>query len=86
MNELTNHIDIILSILVPLGGFLIFLTRHFWKKEQCFIRMRDAIDRLTDEQNNHKESKSRITTIESDIAEIKIYLRQLLQKNDIPYD
>jgi hypothetical protein len=48
--------------------------------------MRDAIDRLTDEQNNHKESKSRITTIESDIAEIKIYLRQLLQKNDIPYD
>ncbi len=48
--------------------------------------MRDAIDRLSGEQNNHKEYESRITTMESDIAEIKIYLRQLLQKNNIPYD
>lgn len=86
MNELILDLDIMLGVLVPVSGLVIFIARHFWKKEQCFIRMRDAIDRLTDEQNNHKESKSRITTIESDIAEIKIYLRQLLQKNDIPYD
>ena len=39
-------IEIILSIIIPLGGTGLFVIRYFWKKEKCFTLMKHKIEEL----------------------------------------
>lgn len=72
--ELT--IEIILSIIIPLGGTCLFVIRYFWKKEKSFTLMKHKIDELYKSElgshNTHgklhtkmEEQGNRITSLET---------------------
>jgi len=69
-------IEIILSIVIPLGGTGLFVIRYFWKKEKCFTLMKHKIDELSksesgshethgDLYNEMNEQGNRITALET---------------------
>jgi len=65
------------------------IIRYFWKKEQCFVKMANKIKALDEHDvssvSTHGDFDNRLKNLEDDAIEIKIYLRQLLTKMDIPY-
>lgn len=69
-------IEIILSVIIPLGGTGLFVIRYFWKKEKCFTLMKQKIDDLSEsESGSHdthgslyskmNEQGNRITSLEA---------------------
>lgn len=69
-------IEIILSIIIPLGGTGLFVIRYFWKKEKCFTLMQHKIEELyKSESGSHdthgslyskmNEQGNRITALET---------------------
>ena len=90
MAEIVIQIEVIIAIATPLVPLAIFIGRHFWKKEQCFAKMRDMLERL-DKSNKkgideHTAFEGRITEFERRQEKNEIYLKQILRKLDITFD
>ena len=84
-----DFIPIAMAILIPLGGIAGVIIRYFWKKEKCFITMKNKIEELSNRDKGvlteHDEYDSRLKDLENDAIEIKIYLRQILTELGISY-
>ena len=82
-------LEIGLGVGIPTAGLAIAVGKYFWKKEKCFTEMKNKIDELSKSDGNsmetHGDFNFRLKILENDAIEIKIYLRQLLTKMDIPY-
>ena len=45
-------IEIIVGVLIPCSVGVIGLIRYFWKKEQCFIALKNKIVELSEQDKN----------------------------------
>jgi hypothetical protein len=83
-------IEIGLAIAVPGTAAAIGVIRYFWKKEKCFIAMRNKIDELSrsdgDSDETHTDFDYRMKVIETNQQKWIIYLKLLLKDRNIPYD
>ncbi len=48
--------EIILAILIPLIPVVGMLIRYFWKKEQCFILMKQKIEQLSKSESGSHDT------------------------------
>lgn len=82
-------VEIGLGVAIPATGVAFTVIRYFWKKEKCFIEMKNKIDELSKHDEGSVEEHSgyeeRLKMLENDSIEIKIYLQQILKKLDIPF-
>ena len=82
-------IEIGLGVGIPVAGLAIAIGKYFWKKEKCFIEMKNKIDELSRHDGTsietHGDLENRLQVLEDDGIEIKVYLRQILTKLEIPY-
>ena len=81
--------ELLLGAAIPAVGAAAFVVKYFWNKEKCFTKMANKIKSL-DVSNvsaihEHSEFDSRLNNLEKDANEIKIYLRQILNKLEITY-
>lgn len=88
--------EILAAIGIPLTGFALAAARHFWKKEKCFIEMKNTINELSQHDNDsnttHNGFEEELTKLKTDLTEIKIqqtknevYLQLLLDDKKIKY-
>jgi len=81
--------EIGLGVAIPSAGLAIAIGKYFWKKEKCFTEMKNKIEQLSRHDGTSLETNSdleaRLKVVENDGIEIKIYLRQILTKLEIPY-
>ena len=89
METITIDVNILLTIIAIAIPVIVILARHFIKKESCFTRMETRLNQLEKDDNDsddiHDGHGARISKMENDVNEIKIYLRLLLDKEGIPY-
>ncbi len=54
---------------IPLATAVVFIARYFWKKEKCFVLMKQKIDQLSKSESGsdelHDEYGNRLTALES---------------------
>ena len=78
-----------LGIGIPVTGLAIAIGKYFWKKEKCFTEMKNKIEELSKSDGHssetHGDFNSRLKLLEDDSIEIKVYLRQIFTKLEIPY-
>lgn len=55
-------IEVILSIIIPLGGTGLFVIRYFWKKEKCFALMKQKIDELSESESGSHDTHGNFHT------------------------
>ena len=83
-------LEIGLAIAIPGTGIAMATIRYFWKKEKCFIALKNKIDELsahdTNANKDHNNYEERLTKIEQNQQKWIIYLQLLLKDRDIPYD
>lgn len=83
-------IEIFLALFIPGLGAAAAIIRYFWKKEKCFLAMRNKINSLSksekDSHEVHDDYDERLTSIESRQSKNEIYLKLLLDKFEIKYD
>lgn len=83
--------------MVPIVGSCGFVARYFWKKENCFIQMKNKLEKLAEHDEGsmlehdgiHEDLenlKSNHAELEKRLNEQSIYLKLLLKKFNIPYD
>jgi len=84
-----DFIPIAIAIAVPAIATAIGVIRYFWKKEKCFIAMKNKIIELsehdgeaTEEHNGYEE---RLKIIEENQVKWIIYLKLLLKDRKIDY-
>jgi hypothetical protein len=79
----------IIGLGIPSLAAALGIIRYFWKKEKCFINMRNKINELSnhdgESSETHNDFDSRLKMLENDSIEIKIYLQQILTKLEIPF-
>ena len=56
-------VEVILSIIIPLGGTSLFVIRYFWKKEKCFILMQQKIEELSKSESGSEETHGTLYSI-----------------------
>jgi len=85
-----DFIPIALAVGIPAVGAALAIVRYFWKKEKCFIAMKNKIDELSkhdgDSLKTHNEYDLEIRDIQDKQQEMSIYVKLILKKLDIPYD
>lgn len=82
-------LEIGIGIGIPLAGLAIAVGRYLWKKEKCFIALKNAVNVLTshDEGSDDRDVvfDHRLTNIEQKQTKTEIYLKLLLDHSKIPY-
>jgi hypothetical protein len=88
--EIVLSTDVLVVIMPPLVALTVFAGRYFWKKEKCFLTMKNKINSLSEHDDDsidkHNGFDERLTKIETKQNEGMIYLKMVLKKMDIPYD
>jgi len=83
-------IEIIVGVLIPCSVGVIGLIRYFWKKEQCFIALKNKIVELSEQDKNsigiHTSHEEDIRDIQEKQYKTDIYLKLILDKLEIPYN
>jgi len=88
--------EIITALGIPALVSSIGIIRYFWKKEKCFIAMKDKIDSLTKHDNSsndlHNDLDERLSKVEQNQRDFESkletqsgYLRLILDHLKIPY-
>ncbi|MHA2052622.1 MAG: hypothetical protein ACW99F_03390 [Candidatus Hodarchaeales archaeon] len=82
--------EIIIGILIPGIPLAIAGVNHYIKKNTCFVKMKSAIEQLQKHDegsvDSHDGFDSRLSEIESRQLKNEIYLKLLLDHNNIKYD
>ena len=83
-------IEIFLALFIPGLGAAAGIIRYFWKKEKCFLAMRNKINSLSkadkDSHVVHDDIEERMDDFERRQSKNEIYLKLLLDKFEIKYD
>jgi len=83
-------LEIGIGVGIPLAGLTIAVGRYLWKKEKCFIALKNAVNVLTSHDQGsddlHEGFDERLTNIEQKQTKTEIYLKLLLDHSKIPYN
>jgi len=82
--------EYLIALGVPGAAAAVGVIRYFWKKEKCFLELKNTIKELkSKEDSSHEEHdgfKDEIDEIKARQAKNEIYLKLILKKFEIPYD
>ena len=83
-------IEIFLALFLPGLGAAAGIVRYFWKKEKCFLAMKNKINSLSKSDKEsvevHDDLEERMDEFEKKQSKNEIYLKLLLDKFEIKYD
>ena len=90
LTEIVIDVNILFAIAALILPITIIAARHFWNKEKCFVSMKAAIERLQKHDvgsvDEHDGFEGRFNAIEKRQQKNEIYLKLLLDHNNIKYD
>lgn len=83
-------LEIIATIGIPTAAAAVAMIRYFWKKERCFLEMKNKIDELSkrdiSSESVHAGLQEEIEDVKNRQQKNEIYLKLILTKFNIPYD
>jgi len=78
------------SVIIPLGAVAVFAIRYLWKKEKCFIILKNKIESLTRHDassgETHEGFDERLDEIERKQNKNETYLKLLMDNAGIKYN
>jgi len=79
--------EIIIGVLIPSIGGIIFVIRYFWKKEKCFTLMQQKINEVSDQDKldstNYEILKNTMNGIENRTTALESKIDLVINHFDI---